>query len=108
MHADFKIEICLGHGGDAVGHVVAAGATGEWKATGDRERPGIVLGDPQLDWMDSCAVENHPMINSLWAQRRAIIQVSLPLAGAKRNAIYRACRAAETASARLRSFRSKT
>jgi CelD/BcsL family acetyltransferase involved in cellulose biosynthesis len=67
-----------------------------------------VLGDPQIDWMDSCAVENHPMINSLWAQRRAIIQVSLPLAGAKRNAIYRACRAAETASARLRSFRSKT
>ena len=67
-----------------------------------------VLGDRQIDWMDSCAVENHPMINSLWAERRTIIQVSLPLAGAKRNAIYRACRAAETASARLRSFRSKT
>jgi CelD/BcsL family acetyltransferase involved in cellulose biosynthesis len=67
-----------------------------------------VLADPQIDWMDSCAVENHSMINSLWAERRAIIQVSLPLAGAKRNAIYRACRAAETASARLRSLRSKT
>jgi CelD/BcsL family acetyltransferase involved in cellulose biosynthesis len=66
-----------------------------------------VLGDPQIDWMDSCAVANHPMINSLWAERRAIIQVSLPLSGAKRTAIYRACRAAETASARLRSFRSK-
>ena len=67
-----------------------------------------VLGDPNIYWMDSCAVENHPMINSLWAERRAIIQISLPLAGAKRNAIYRACRAAETASARLRNFRSKT
>lgn len=66
-----------------------------------------VLGDPQIDWMDSCAVENHPMINSLWAERRAIIQVSLPLSGAKRTTIYRACRAAETASARLRSLRSK-
>jgi CelD/BcsL family acetyltransferase involved in cellulose biosynthesis len=67
-----------------------------------------VLADPQIDWMDSCAVADHPMINSLWAERRAIIQVSLPLSGTKRNAIYRACRAAETASARLRSFRSKT
>ena len=66
-----------------------------------------VLGDPQIDWMDSCAVENHPMINSLWAERRSIIQVSLPLAGAKRTAIYRACRAAEMASARLRNLRSK-
>jgi CelD/BcsL family acetyltransferase involved in cellulose biosynthesis len=67
-----------------------------------------VLGDPHVDWMDSCAVADHPMINSLWGERRAIIQVSLPLAGAKRNAIYRACRAAETASARLRNLRSKT
>jgi CelD/BcsL family acetyltransferase involved in cellulose biosynthesis len=66
-----------------------------------------VLGDPDVDWMDSCAVADHPMINSLWGERRAIIQVSLPLAGAKRNAIYRACRAAEMASARLRSLRSK-
>jgi CelD/BcsL family acetyltransferase involved in cellulose biosynthesis len=67
-----------------------------------------VLGDPHIEWMDSCAVENHPMINSLWAERRSIVQVSLPLAGAKRTAIYRACRAAETASARLRNLRSKT
>jgi CelD/BcsL family acetyltransferase involved in cellulose biosynthesis len=66
-----------------------------------------VLADPQIHWMDSCAVADHPMINSLWAERRAIIQVSLPLSGAKRTAIYRACRAAETASARLRSLRSK-
>jgi CelD/BcsL family acetyltransferase involved in cellulose biosynthesis len=67
-----------------------------------------VLGDPKIEWMDSCAVADHPMINSLWAERRSIIQVSLPLAGAKRTTIYRACRAAETASARLRSLRSKT
>jgi hypothetical protein len=66
-----------------------------------------VLNDPEIDWMDSCAVENHPMINSLWAERRAIIQVSLRLAGATRTAIYHACRAAETASAELRRFRSK-
>jgi CelD/BcsL family acetyltransferase involved in cellulose biosynthesis len=67
-----------------------------------------VLGDGQIDWMDSCAVADHPMINSLWAERRSIIQVSLPLTGARRTTIYRACRAAETTSARLRSLRSKT
>jgi CelD/BcsL family acetyltransferase involved in cellulose biosynthesis len=64
-----------------------------------------VLGDPGVEWMDSCAVEDHPMINSLWVQRRAIVQVSVSLSGAARGAIYRACRAAETTSARLREMR---
>lgn len=66
-----------------------------------------VLGNPAIDWMDSCAVVDHPMINSLWGERRSIIQLTVPLAGAWRMALYRACRAAETASARLRQFRSK-
>jgi CelD/BcsL family acetyltransferase involved in cellulose biosynthesis len=65
----------------------------------------LVLEDAEVDWMDSCAVADHPMINSLWGERRSIIQVSVPLSGAKRTAIYRACRAAETASARLRQYR---
>ncbi len=64
-----------------------------------------VLGDPEVEWMDSCAVEDHPMINSLWVERRAIVQVSVSLSGAARRAIYRACRAAETTSARLRELR---
>jgi hypothetical protein len=42
------------------------------------------------------------MINSLWAERRRIVQVSVPLAGASRRMIYNACRAAETGSAQLR------
>ena len=71
------------------------------------ENLGRVQGDPEIEWMDSCAVADHPMINGLWAQRRAIIQVSVPLVGAKRGAIYRACRAVETASARLRQFRGR-
>lgn len=61
-----------------------------------------VLGNPKLDWMDSCAVENHPMINSLWAERRDIVQVSVPLSGIKRTVTWHLCRAAETASASLR------
>lgn len=63
-----------------------------------------VLADPEIDWMDSCAVEDHPMINSLWAERRQIVQVSVPLCGIKRRATYALCRAAEEASARARAF----
>jgi CelD/BcsL family acetyltransferase involved in cellulose biosynthesis len=63
-----------------------------------------VLADPAVDWMDSCAVEDHPMINSLWAERRQIVQVSVPLAGVKRRATYALCRSAELSSARLRDW----
>jgi hypothetical protein len=61
-----------------------------------------VLLNSSLDWMDSCAVENHPMIDSLWAERREIVQVSIPLSGFKRRAFYAACRAAEKGSAAVR------
>ncbi len=64
-----------------------------------------VLADPAVDWMDSCAVENHPMIDSLWAERRRMVQVSVPLSGIKRTLAWTACRAAETASAKLRQWR---
>lgn len=61
-----------------------------------------VLNDSEIDWMDSCAVEDHPMINGLWMERRAIVQVSVPLSGMARRATYSACRSAERASAALR------
>lgn len=61
----------------------------------------LVLADGEVDWMDSCAVEDHPMINSLWMERRAIVQVSVPLSGARR-LVYAACRSAERTSAAIR------
>lgn len=64
-----------------------------------------VLSDPAIDWMDSCAVQNHPMINSLWGERRSIIHVSVPLSGSIRMMTYKLCRGAETTSAWLRSTR---
>jgi CelD/BcsL family acetyltransferase involved in cellulose biosynthesis len=67
-----------------------------------------VLGNPTLQWMDSCAVENHPMIDSLWAERREVVQVSVPLKGLRRSVTWHLCRAAETASAALRQRKSKT
>jgi hypothetical protein len=64
-----------------------------------------LLGRHGLDWIDSCAVENHSMIDSIWAERRSIIRVTLPLAGARGAATYALARAAETAAAGLRALR---
>ena len=61
-----------------------------------------ILNRRDIEWMDSCAVEDHPMINSLWAERRAIIRLTVPLSGWRRGIIFRLCRLAETMSATVR------
>ena len=61
-----------------------------------------ILDDPAIRWMDSCAAEDHPMIDSLWTERRAIVRVSVPLAGLKRRAAYTLCTGLERLSAVLR------
>ena len=66
-----------------------------------------LLARGDLRWMDSCAAENHPMIDSLWGGRRAIVRVTVPLAGAWRRAQFRLCRAAEDGSAWLRRRRNR-
>ena len=55
-----------------------------------------------LAWMDSCAAENHPMIDSLWTGRRRIVRVTVRLAGFRRGLVFAACRALEAGSAALR------
>ena len=64
-----------------------------------------VLGRPDIEWMDSCAVENHPMINSLWAERREIVRITVPLAGARRKAVFRGARLLERTAAWVRGQR---
>jgi hypothetical protein len=61
-----------------------------------------ILEREDVAWMDSCAAEDHPMINSLWGERRRLVRVSVPLAGAARGTIFRLCRMAERASAAVR------
>jgi CelD/BcsL family acetyltransferase involved in cellulose biosynthesis len=61
-----------------------------------------VLDRDDIAWSDSCAVEDHPMINALWTERRQIVRLTIPLAGARRRATYAACRSLETGSALLR------
>ena len=55
-----------------------------------RYSPGVLIeidnlhrtqGDDALDWMDSCAAPDHPMIDGLWAQRRRIGQYRVALHG---------------------------
>ncbi len=58
-----------------------------------------ILDQPDIAWMDSCAVADHSMINSLWGERRSIVRVTVPLKGARRRAIFSACRSVEAAAA---------
>lgn len=61
-----------------------------------RFSPGVLLQIDNLDilqdhglmWMDSCAAEGHPMIDSLWAQRRHVARVSVALRGYGRPALF--------------------
>jgi CelD/BcsL family acetyltransferase involved in cellulose biosynthesis len=55
-----------------------------------------LLARREIEWMDSCASENHSMIDSLWAERRTIVRVSLPLAGARRRLSFAGWRAIES------------
>ena len=76
-----------------------------------RFSPGVLIQIDNLDlldrddiaWMDSCAVEDHPMIDSLWTERRDIVRVTIRLAGLRRNVVHAACRALEAGSAGLKS-----
>lgn len=75
-----------------------------------RYSPGVLLqletlslldrGD--LDWTDSCAAQDHSMINGLWAERRTIARVTVPLAGRRRAISFGTVRALERLSAHLR------
>jgi CelD/BcsL family acetyltransferase involved in cellulose biosynthesis len=64
-----------------------------------------ILARGDVEWMDSCAREDNAMINSLWAERREIVRVTVPLAGRRRAALFTLCRAAERAAETLKRAR---
>lgn len=66
-----------------------------------------VLSRGDVQWMDSCAVQDHPMINSFWGERRRLVRVSVPLRGSVRRLTFNACRLAEDASAAIRRLKAK-
>ena len=77
-----------------------------------RFSPGVLLQRENLalleragvDWCDSCASADHPMIDHFWRERRAIGRVSVGIGGKLRRAAFRAIARVET---RARSAGSK-
>lgn len=41
-----------------------------------------------IDWCDSCAAADHPMIDSLWMERRRVGRISIAIGGAARRAVF--------------------
>ena len=54
-----------------------------------------LLDRPDVAWADSCAAPDHPMIDSLWTERRAIGRVSIAIGGKARRLAFDALRKAE-------------
>lgn len=58
-----------------------------------------VQDDPAIAWMDSCAAAGHPMIDSLWAERRTMVQYRIALKGKGASRLWRAAAFALTNAA---------
>lgn len=77
----------------ALGLVLVEGDTAAfWKIAFDpdfaRYSPGVLLtlrlsetlaADPAIRFVDSCAIENHPMIDRVWRERATLVDVMAPL-----------------------------
>ena len=61
-----------------------------------------LLDNPAIDWMDSCAAQDHPMIDSLWSGRRHIGRFSIELKGVSRRAIFHGLRFGEDLMGRIK------
>lgn len=61
-----------------------------------------LLEQPHIDWCDSCAVEGHPMIDSLWTGRRTVGRYSVAIGGSGRRAVFGALLKAELGRAARR------
>lgn len=47
-----------------------------------------LLKRPGIDWCDSCASADHPMIDSLWMERRPVGRLSVAIGGSMRRALF--------------------
>lgn len=54
-----------------------------------------LLDRPDFRWADSCAAPGHPMIDSLWTERRSIGRVSVAIGGGARRMAFAGLRRAE-------------
>jgi CelD/BcsL family acetyltransferase involved in cellulose biosynthesis len=69
-----------------------------------RFSPGVLLQQENLAmldrsdiaWCDSCAAQDHPMIDHIWRERRVIARISIAIGGKARRALFRLLIRAET------------
>lgn len=54
-----------------------------------------LLERPDIAWCDSCAAPDHPMIDSLWTERRSIGRISVAIGGKLRRAMFKHLNALE-------------
>jgi CelD/BcsL family acetyltransferase involved in cellulose biosynthesis len=75
-----------------------------------RFSPGVLLQIENLallerdgiDWCDSCAAQDHPMIDSLWSGRRSIGRYSVAIGSGAKQAAFAVLLAAEKAKAKFK------
>jgi len=69
-----------------------------------RYSPGVLLqrenlsalSHPKVEWVDSCAAADHPMIDHFWRERRTVVRLSIGIGGALRRSAFRLIAARET------------
>ncbi len=48
-----------------------------------------LLDNPAIEWTDSCAAADHPMIERIWRQKRTMLRINIGLGGPLRRAAFR-------------------
>lgn len=57
-----------------------------------------LLARPGVEWTDSCAAMDHPMIDHFWRERRTVARHNIAIGGKARRLLFRAFAARETGS----------
>ncbi|WP_284124800.1 GNAT family N-acetyltransferase [Parerythrobacter aestuarii] len=57
-----------------------------------------LLANPVIDWVDSCAAADHPMIERIWREKRRIVSLNIALGGPLRRNAMRILARLETGS----------
>lgn len=57
-----------------------------------------ILSHRDIAWTDSCAAQDHPMIDHFWRERRTVVRRNIAIGGKARRLLFRALAARETRS----------
>lgn len=67
----------------------------------------LLHSDPRIEWMDSCATPEHPMIDRLWHDRRTIRSVLIPTASRAGNLVISALPFMRSINRKVRALQAK-